>query len=55
MHLRMRSTLSIIILTALMLAPAANAAPRPQYRAFWIETFRTPLATHADPGSSLRF
>jgi uncharacterized lipoprotein YddW (UPF0748 family) len=43
----MRSTLSLIVAT-LLLASSLAAAPRPQYRAFWIETFRTPLATHTD-------
>lgn len=41
----MRSALIAIIAT---LALTLSAEPRPQYRAFWIETFRTPLATHAD-------
>lgn len=36
---------SLIVTLLLALAPVAHAA---QYRAFWIETFRTPLATHDD-------
>jgi uncharacterized lipoprotein YddW (UPF0748 family) len=43
---RTRTVLFPIIL--MMLAAAMDGAPRPQYRAFWIETFRTPLATHRD-------
>jgi uncharacterized lipoprotein YddW (UPF0748 family) len=43
----MRSTLSAILAT-LLLTVTLRAEPRPQYRAFWIETFHTPLATHTD-------
>src|SRR5438105_14895349 len=38
----MKSLLATLLLTIASIAQAA------QYRAFWIETFRTPLATHED-------
>jgi uncharacterized lipoprotein YddW (UPF0748 family) len=42
----MRSARSLLITISLLAALTTEGAP--QYRAFWIETFRTPLATHAD-------
>jgi uncharacterized lipoprotein YddW (UPF0748 family) len=37
--------LTIVIL---LIAAAASAGERPEYRAYWVDTFRTPFATKAD-------
>jgi uncharacterized lipoprotein YddW (UPF0748 family) len=39
---------SIVILLLLTAAALARADDRPEYRAYWVDTFRTPFATRAD-------
>jgi uncharacterized lipoprotein YddW (UPF0748 family) len=40
-----KRSLTIILL---LIAAAASAEERPEYRAYWVDTFRTPFATKAD-------
>ena len=42
----MKRFLSILLLLAA--AASLHAEPRPEYRAYWVDTFRTPFATRAD-------
>jgi len=42
-----RSVFALILLFSLAPAPAASQ-PRSEYRGFWVDTFNTPLNTHAD-------
>ena len=38
-----------LLLALVLLSPAAaHAQPRSEYRAFWVDTFNTPLNNHAD-------
>jgi uncharacterized lipoprotein YddW (UPF0748 family) len=44
----MRSTVAGVLLAMTLVIPTVAASPSAEYRAFWAESFNTPLATHAD-------